>query len=306
MPVWISIASVEGFSEVINVVFSIFGFGAVALIFFLGGIITTYVKIFLEVITENLHFHLSPAFVDVLLKTLVIAAALIISAPAFPAFHDVISTMVPFGDFNEISGAFANREGRFLINIIFNVILEQISLSLACFIPFILVNMIISFIELFLCERDWEGGMIQAGILFLVDIIMLYVVNAFMLNHGNVFGVMMLEFLRSIRLSAGLLPFLLMLILFVVMFFYAVRDVLTSDVLVPILTVNIVAAVMNFAVTDGNRLWVLLLALAFGLASKLIRRFFADIDYFMFDAMFAFFSMVITGVISAVIFAIAR
>lgn len=299
-------ASTDFISEVINVVLSIMGFGMVALVFYLGGLAATYIKVAVEYIAEGFNLWLDKTVVDIILKLLVAAAALIIAAPSIPPFEAVVDTMIPIGDFNDISGAFADREGRFLINIIFNVMLEQIALSFAYFIPFILVNMVVSFLEMFLCDPDSDGGVVQSVILYVVDLGTLYAVNACVLNHGNFFGVMMLEFLRSIRLSAGLILFLLMLVVFVLMFFLVVRDLLTTDILVAMLSVNIVAAVMRFGITDSNRIWVLVLALSCGLVSKLVRRFFSEVDYFVFDALFALNAFVATGLISALIFAIAR
>lgn len=296
------IANVDIVSEVINVFLSFLGFGMVALVFYLGYLLASVIEGFVSGITGGFHLMLDKTLVNIIMKLLVAAAALFVVGPAMPAFESVVNTMIPIGDFNDISGAFADREGSFLINTVFNVVLEQIALAFAYFIPFIFVDIAVSFLESFLCDPDSEGGIVQSVLLYAVDLITLYAVNALVLNYGNFFGASMLEFLRSIDLSAGLFEFLGMLLIFILLFYFAVRDLLTSDMLITILSVNITASVMQFSVTESSRIWVLLLAVACGLVSKIIRRQFAEVDDAIFDAKFALSAAILTGVISAVIF----
>ena len=142
-------------------------------------------------------------------------------------------------------------------------------------------------------------------ILYAVDLFALFAINACVLNFGNFFGMMTLEFLRSINLSSGLFLFLVLLVIFVLMFFLAVRDLLSSDMLVAFLSVNIAASVMQFAITGSNRTWVLLFAVACGLASKIVRRYASKEGDAIADALYALKAAVIIGLLSAAVFWLA-
>lgn len=299
-------ANVDFLGEVWDMLLSVLGFGMFAVVFCVGGLLVSSASNTLTDITEGFHLDLDATAVQVVLKGLVAAAAFTLAAPAMPSFPSVVEAMLPMGDFEEITAKFAAREeGRFLINIFFDIALEQIVLSFAYFIPFILVDLAVSFLGIFLCDRYGIGG-IQSVVLYIADIITLYAVNAYVLKTGTFFGVVMLEFLRSIRLSLGIGRFLAMLLLCLVMFFFCMRDVLTSDILVCILGVNITAALMHVAVTDSNRIYVLILAIICGLIMKLIRRFFDDGDSFLFDAVYALNALIATGLISALVFTVAE
>lgn len=298
-------ANIDFFGELWDLIFSVLGFGIVAVVFCLGGLLTGSVKSAVMDLTEGFHFDLNATAVTVVLKGLIAAAAFLLSASAMPPFADVVDAMLPIGDFNEITADFAAQEGRFLVNIVFDVILEQIAITFANFIPFILVNLLVSFLSVFLCDRQGTD-VLQSVILYAVDLITLYAVNAFVLKSGTFFGVVMLNFLRSIRLSLGIVRFLAMLVLFTAMFFFTMRDILTSDILLAILGVNITAALMHVAVTDGSRLYILALTVLCGLIIKVVRRIFGDNDSFLFDAVFALNSLIATGLISALAFSLFR
>lgn len=298
-------ANIDFFGELWDLIFSVLGFGIVAVVFCLGGLLTGSVKSAVMDLTEGFHFDLNATAVTVVLKGLIAAAAFLLSASAMPPFADVVDAMLPIGDFNEITADFAAQEGRFLVNIVFDVILEQIAITFANFIPFILVNLLVSFLSVFLCDRQ-DTDVLQSVILYAVDLITLYAVNAFVLKSGTFFGVVMLNFLRSIRLSLGIVRFLAMLVLFTAMFFFTMRDILTSDILLAILGVNITAALMHVAVTDGSRFYILALTVLCGLIIKVVRRIFGDNDSFLFDAVFALNSLIATGLISALAFTLFR
>ena len=301
---FLTAANLDFWGELWDLLFSILGFGIFAVVFCLGGLLTSSVKNTLTDITEGFHFDLDATAVNVVLKGLVAAAAFILSAPAMPSFEAVVDAMMPVGDFYEISAEFAAQEGRFLINIIFDIVLEQIALTFAYFIPFILVDLLVSFLEIFLCDR-YGASISQSILLYVVDIVTLYAVNAFVLKSGTFFGVVMLDFLRTIRISLGLVRFLALLVLFVAMIFFTMRDFLTSDILISILGVNITAALMNVAVTYCNRFYILAIAIACGLIIKIVKQFFGDADSFLFDAVYALNALIATCLISALLFTIA-
>ena len=300
------VQSVDYFSEVVSLFLSILGFGLVGLVFYLGCLLSRVVERFISGFTGKFHLKLNNTSVYIVMKLLVAAVALIVAAPSMPPFGDVVNTMLPIGDFQDVSGAFADREGHFLINIIFNVILEQIALSFAYFIPFILVDIVTSFVGSLLCDPGSKGGLLRSVILYAVDLFALFAINACVLNFGNFFGMMTLEFLRSINLSSGLVLFLVLLVVFVLMFFLAVRNLLSSDMLVAFLSVNIAASVMQFSITDSNRIWILLFAVACGLGSQIVRRYVSKEDDAIADALYALKAAGVIGLVSAGVFWLLR
>ena len=78
--------NVDFFSESITLFFWIIGFALFAFAFFAGGHVSGFLNRKVTSLTENLHLRLDKTLVDVIVKGIVIAAALISSAPAMPPF----------------------------------------------------------------------------------------------------------------------------------------------------------------------------------------------------------------------------
>ena len=301
----LALTGLDWFSELFHTVLSIFGFGCIALVFWLGGLVTTWINGIGEGITDTLNLGMQKSRVNLVLKLLVAVAAFVMASRAMPSFREVVDSMMPSASFDEITGAMADREGRFLINVLFNVVLEQIALNFAYFIPFILVNLVIGFLNKFLSDPWDDSTVLETILLYAADLVALYAVNACVLQQGKVFGWIMLQFLRSVRLSAGLVPFLLMLVAFVMMFFYVVQGLVTSDVLLAVLGVNIAAAVMQVWIGDHNRVWILALAIGCSLVSKVLRRI-CPADNFTVEAIFGLTALAGTSLISCLVFFLIR
>ena len=298
----LALTGLDWFGELFHTVLSIFGLGCISLVFWLGGFVTSWINGIGEGITDTLNLGMRKTHVNLVLKILVAVAAFVMASRAMPGFREVVDSMMPSASFDEITGAMADRENRFLINVLFDIVLEQIALNFAYFIPVILVNLVIGFLNKFLCDPfDDDVTVVETILLYAVDLVALYAINACVLQQGTVFGWIMLQFLRSIRLSAGLVPFLLMLVAFVVMFFYAVQGLLTSDILLAVLGVNIAAAVMQVWIGDNNRIWILALAIGCSLVTKVLRRI-CPADNFTVEAIFGLSALAGTSLISCLVF----
>ena len=302
MLTFLTSANIDLFHEVSDLLFWILGFGLLGLAFVAGGFLSEAFKKWLVRVTDRIHLNLDKSLVDVVLKGIVITVALVISASAMPPIPKVIDAMMPIGDFQEISSEFAAREGKFLINVIFDVLFRQTVLSFAYFIPFIFVDMLVSFLEMFLCAKPGKDSPIRSITSYILDIFTLFAVNAFVLRTGTLFAEIMRGFLDTIDVSLGLFRFLTLGILFLVILFFAMRDLLTSDILVATLGVNIAAALMNITVGDGNRWYMLAIALLCGLGAKLLKRRLRGREHFRTEALSALITVVGTALITALIF----
>lgn len=167
------------------------------------------------------------------------------------------------------------------------------------------MNLVIGFLDKFLSDPWDDSTVLETILLYAADLVALYAVNACVLQQGKVFGWIMLQFLRSVRLSAGLVPFLLMLVAFVMMFIYVVQGLVTSDVLLAVLGVNIAAAVMQVWIGDHNRVWILALAIGCSLVSKVLRRI-CPADNFTVEAIFGLTALAGTSLISCPVFFLIR
>ena len=304
---FLTAGNVDFFSESITLFFWIIGFALFAFAFFAGGHVSGFLNRKVTSLTENLHLRLDKTLVDVIVKGIVIAAAHISSAPAMPPFKAVVDAMVPVGDFNEISAEFAAQEGKFLANVFFEVLFNQILLSFAYFIPFILVDLVVALIETFLCDRVEDRSILKSVILYVLDLFTLFAVNVIVLRTGTAFPKMMLAFVRAVDISQGIILFLFLSILFLVIMFFVLRDFLSSDILVAIFGVNIAAALMSVSIVDSNRWYIFAMAIVCGLISKLFKRLIVkESDSFVSEASSALITMTGTALIGCAVFMITE
>jgi uncharacterized BrkB/YihY/UPF0761 family membrane protein len=97
-------------------------------------------------------------------------------------------------------------------------------------------------------------------------------VNAIVMCSGMTFFQIMYEFLKSIQLSDGVLRWAFLAAIFVMMLFFVVRDLFSSDIIMAVLGVNVAAVFFEIGVTDKNRAILFGMAILCGMIAKLVRK----------------------------------
>ena len=240
-------------------------------VFTLGGYIAGWGRKLLEKIGSLLPLHYNKRWVDCIIKGILVIVALI----AGNAFHlelsQVVDTIIPIGDFNSIAEEFAANPDKWTVNVVGNTLFNQFMLSFAYFIPFFGVDLLARFVETLICDEETPDGILGSVSSFVMDIATLLSVNAIVMCTGMTFPQIMYEFLQTIMNAREVGRWVFLAGVFVVMAFFVVRDLFSSDILLAILGVNAAAAFFEIGVTDQNR-WILFgAAIVCGLLAKLLR-----------------------------------
>lgn len=240
-------------------------------VFTLGGYIAGWGRKLLEKIGSLLPLHYNKRWVDCIIKGILVVVALI----AGNAFHlelsEIVDSVVPIGDFNSIAEEFAANPDKWTVNVVGNTLFNQFMLSFAYFIPFFGVDLLARFVETLICDEETPDGILGAVSSFVMDIATLLSVNAIVMCTGMTFPQIMYEFLQTIMNAREVGRWVFLAGVFVVMAFFVVRDLFSSDILLAILGVNAAAAFFEIGVTDQNR-WILFGAsILCGLLAKLLR-----------------------------------
>ncbi len=300
--------NIDYISEVSDLIFWLIGLGLFATVFFLGSVLASILRGIFSGICEKHHFHLNQKKADTVLKACLIVAAVVCGIVFKPPFDSILDTVLPFGDFNDIAGDFADNTDQFVINIVFQILMKQMILTLLYFIPFLLFDLLILFLEKILCDPDEpESGFFGKVLTFVLDFFSLIAVNALVLCTGNSFPQIVMNFITSIELSEGIIRYLALGLVLLLMLYYAIRDLFSSDILLAILSVNVVAAVMRMEITEANCFLVLGTALVCGFLASLIRKKTLDEDDDEFDKATVFFgiaSIVGTCILSALFWSV--
>ena len=240
-------------------------------VFTLGGYIAGWGRKLLEKIGSLLPLHYNKRWVDCIIKGILVIVALI----AGNAFHlelsQVVDTIIPIGDFNSIAEEIAANPDKWTVNVVGNTLFNQFMLSFAYFIPFFGVDLLARFVETLICDEETPDGILGSVSSFVMDIATLLSVNAIVMCTGMTFPQIMYEFLQTIMNAREVGRWVFLAGVFVVMAFFVVRDLFSSDILLAILGVNAAAAFFEIGVTDQNR-WILFgAAIVCGLLAKLLR-----------------------------------
>lgn len=240
-------------------------------VFTLGGYIAGWGRKLLEKIGSLLPLHYNKRWVDCIIKGILVIVALI----AGNAFHlelsEIVDSVVPIGDFNSIAEEFAANPDKWTVNVVGNTLFNQFMLSFAYFIPFFGVDLLARFVETLICDEETPDGILGSVSSFVMDIATLLSVNAIVMCTGMTFPQIMYEFLQTIMNAREVGRWVFLAGVFVVMAFFVVRDLFSSDILLAILGVNAAAAFFEIGVTDQNR-WILFgAAIVCGLLAKLLR-----------------------------------
>ncbi len=240
-------------------------------VFTLGGYIAGWGRKLLEKIGSLLPLHYNKRWVDCIIKGILVIVALI----AGNAFHlelsEIVDSVVPIGDFNSIAEEFAANPDKWTVNVVGNTLFNQFMLSFAYFIPFFGVDLLARFVETLICDEETPDGILGSVSSFVMDIATLLSVNAIVMCTGMTFPQIMYEFLQTIMNAREVGRWVFLAGVFVVMTFFVVRDLFSSDILLAILGVNAAAAFFEIGVTDQNR-WILFGAsILCGLLAKLLR-----------------------------------
>ncbi|MBO5868222.1 MAG: hypothetical protein J6Q54_04875 [Oscillospiraceae bacterium] len=284
--------------ELIEFILNLLGAGLFAAVFIAGGYVTGWLKKPLDKLAAQYHRNWNPLVVELTGKGVVILLCLLVCLSDFPAFTDILDAMLPIGSFEEITGQFAEGD-KWLFNIFFNVFLEQFTLSFAYFIPFILVNLVLSLCKKFLCGTEYNTSYGEMAISYGTDILLLFFVNALVLRTGMLFPRLAAGLLAGYDLSAGLGKLIVLMIPVLLLLFAVFRDLIGSDLLMAILGLNIAAAMLNVQPDGSNRALLFVIAFVCSILSKLIKHWLpVRDDSFRGEAMGALGTLVGTGLVS--------
>ena len=259
-------------TEFFDLLWAVFGIGLVALVFWVGNLLVNWLREKFSKVTDALHGSLNRRMVDCMIKGILVVAALIVGNIFHLELSDVVNSVIPIGDFNSIAEAFAAEPDKWPINIAIGVLAEQLFMSFVYFIPFFGFDLVVNFIESLICRKETSDGPLGAAISFVTDIAVLMSVNAIVMCSGMTFFQIMHEFLKSIQLSDGVLRWAFLAAIFVMMLFFVVRDLFSSDIIMAVLGVNVAAVFFEIGVTDKNRAILFGMAILCGMIAKLVRK----------------------------------
>lgn len=293
------------FEELISLFVNLFGVSVFAGVLYASCFLTGLLKKPLDKLSHRYHKNYDSLKVDLIGKGVVIGICLLVCLPLPPLFTEVLDAMMPIGDFEEITAQFADGSGKWLPNVLFEVFLRQFAQSVGYFIPFILIQLLISLVQKFLCGPEENSGYGKLAIRFVSDILLLFAINAMVLRTDMLFPRLMLTFLQSYDLSAGIGKILPVLIPVMLLLFLVFRDLVSSDLLMAILGLNITAAMMDIRPHYGNRVFLFLIAFGCSLAAQLIKhRFPYKDDRFRWELFGALGTLVGTGLVSFLMFSL--
>jgi hypothetical protein len=194
----------------------------------------------------------------------------VIGIIARPSLGEVFTSILPTGDFNSVADKFAEGEGKWIVNVFFETAFEHILFTFFYFVPYFGVNLVINLVENFIC-RESESTPTNSVLSFVLDIVTMLSINTIVLCSGNTFLLMMKGFIDAAQDRSRIVMWLFLLLVFLLMMYYVLRDLLSSDILLGIFGVITASALYGVELNTQNRFILLGAAILFGMISKLIR-----------------------------------
>lgn len=259
-------------TEFFDLALAALGIGMVVLVFWVGCWIVNWIRGKFKKVTGAVSGPLNRRVVDCIIKGVLVVVALIMGNIFHLKFLDVVNSVIPIGDFNSIADAFAAAPDKWAINVLIGVLAEQLFTSFVYFIPFFGFDLVVNLIESLICRKEQSDGLLGSAISFVTDLAALMSVNAIVMCSGLTFHQIMYEFLQSIRLSDGLIRWAFLAAIFVIMLFFVVRDLFSSDIIMAVLGVNMAAVFFEIGVTDKNRAVLFGMSLLCGMIAKILRK----------------------------------
>ena len=263
------------FEELVEAVINLLGCGMFILVFALGGFLTNLIKSPLDTLSSKYNLGYNRTVVSLICKGIVVAISFLYCMSQMPAFTEVLDSMMPFGDYEDIMAEVAMKEDKWLFNVLFNVFIVQFAITTAYFIPYILVDLVISLCLKFLCSGE-ETSFWKTAVGWVTDILVVYAVNALVLRSGLLFPELTLRLLEKFDFSSGIVSLILMLVPTLLLLFAVMRDLITSDILISTLGISITVSMMDITLHDGNRWYIFAVAYGCSFIAKIIRSRISD------------------------------
>lgn len=262
---------INTFHEIGDLFWWIFGLALFVLVYWLGSLLVRG----LRHLFRNVHLEkgvgLNRNRVDLIVRGVLVLAALIAALVTRLSWDEILSTLIPGAEFDEIAAMFAQGQDRFLVNIVLEVLFMQIALSLAAFIPFLLFSYVIRFVEWILCgeAETAERNPVIGLLLELVTIMAIGILSGCLSDYSMN---SMLELIDQMDLFGGnFMTVILLTPVFILLIYLVVRDLFSSDTLLAIISLNVLAAFLQVEITPLVRIFLIVCAMGWGLLSGFLR-----------------------------------
>lgn len=268
MPVFMN-NIVEFFDRVFDVLFGLTGIVIAIVALGIGGFCGTWIRTIIHGIGTAIPIYLNRVPVDLILRLIVIVLAVVLCFSVGIPFADVLDSVLPVGDFDEMAENFAGSQGDWLVGTTISAGWNQMLMAMISFLPYFLITEIILLLKSILCspeEPSWYGY-----VSFIPELLTLMASNVVLILFGDVIPWLLLDFIRSIDVQYGLLRFLLLALLLFIYLFYVLSDMLGSDLFLSMMGANIAAVILGADLTGQLRITILLLSIGLGYISKLGR-----------------------------------
>ena len=239
-------------------------------VFYFGSYVAGFIRRHMKRVYSLIPLHYDRMKADLIIKDALAMIAVVVGIIFRPSLTEVFTSILPTGDFNSITDSFAAGESEWVVNTFFNTAFTHILFTFFYFVPYFGVNIVINLVENFICDEE-ESTPARSLISFALDIVTILSINTIVLCSGNTFLVMMKGFIEAAQDRSRIGLWLFLLLVFLLMMYYVLRDLLSSDILLGIFGANLAAALCGVALTDRNRYILLGAAVLLGLVSKLIR-----------------------------------
>lgn len=239
-------------------------------VFYFGSYVAGFIRRHMKKVYSLTPLHYDRMKADLIIKGALALIAIVVGIIYRPSLGEVFTSILPTGDFNSVADKFASGEDQWIVNVFFATAFEHIFFTFFYFVPYFGVNIVINLVENFICDEE-ESTPARSLLSFALDIVTLLSINTIVLCSGNTFLIMMKGFLEAAQDRSRIVLWLFLLLVFMLMMYYVLRDLLSSDILLGIFGVNLAAAFFSIELTSRNR-WILLaVSILLGLVSKLIR-----------------------------------
>lgn len=188
-------------TDFMDIVTWIIGFALLAVAFVIGGFLGTWIKIILNGLGQAIPLNAPRYAVDLPLRALVVCAALIVCGRMGISLAEVVDTVLPVGNFDELAESFSSGNSSNIFSNGFSVAFNQIVWTIISFLPYFLITEVIGLTKNILCRP--EEGMVYGFVSFIPELLTLMAANVFVLFLGDWLPRLLLDAIGTIKIEYG-------------------------------------------------------------------------------------------------------
>lgn len=229
-----------------------------------GCLVAKPVRAVADGIADVIGGDFSRTAVALILRGILLVVAVVMYFIYRPTAAELGSILLPTEEFEGITSVFAGRGSGFVVNVLLSTLFDQMVTLVIFGAPLFIGKAILGFAERALCGEEDEPGLVELlGVPELLELLALNVISVCMRGSSPYFAQYVVGGARGGVLGLGL--FLLFMV-------FVIRELFSSDVLLAILAVNVLAAMIGVTVGPENYWMVLGSAILCGLIGSAVRR----------------------------------